>query len=930
MWHTDGTKVAKKVTHQFYTPNRGELGSMPCGKKDIYGNDVYIVPGMDQKKEYDTKSAFAGPHNYLCEIDIDFRTRFLENYYSKSEEPRFKMTDFNVCYLDIEVESGDRFPTAKIAAERVNCVTIYMSKEKKYYVYGLEKDIKPETYNKLKSINAEYICCPTEKHLITWLFTKIGKSDVDIITGWNTDYFDNPFLIRRAEILGINPKILSRLPTQHQSAYEDKRTRMLKIGGTENLDYYKLYKSFSRGERDDYKLDTIGKFEVNDEKAPLPDGYQSYKNYWDDYVWYNIKDVELLVKIDAKKRFVETTIGACAEANVPFSAIFESKKMLVGFVLKFLHKKGLVMPPLKEHESRTFPGAYVYSTPGYYQYLVSYDYRSMYPSIMMGANVSPETKVTFPIDHVFTPEEEEYVKTLVKSPWDAWGTKKIYYRKDIDGIVPEVVKILFDGRTELKNLMKEAKKEGNIADAEYYDMKQQAYKLFGNSLYGLLGNSHFQLYDLDNSASITAYGVDLITGTIVDLVKYMETEFVNDPRYEKVFGAKPKLSKELFGSYINESGQKVYNRISHGDTDSFFVKYEDIYQEFGQNIDKHIEVLVFKGSDLVSKSRFDLPDGELASKQQFNKMCHEYIEEWTDMKNERKKSIFVDGLIIDGEYRVIYNKFGLTDYSRIIDAALMEDKLDEIMQKYQSKWNYMHDTIFLKREKCIMQAIVVAKKKYICLTESNEDSRYYEKGTLTPKLDYAVTGMEIIRSSTTPFSRKHIQGIIDVMLDGMDKNRTRDAYLEVKKLFFDVVRSENAYDICIPSGVGSDPPDYNYWSQLSSEQQKIDRLDWRVKCGMIWNHLIETDPVLSKEFYEPIHESSKAKFINITPNNEYGANKVAFTGREVPPRLLEIFNVNWESQWTTTYGNAMGKLFSSVGWSTDLENDERDTMMELF
>jgi DNA polymerase elongation subunit (family B) len=931
VWHGKGsTPVVKKVKHQFYTPNRGEMGAIPSGKKDIYGNDMYIVPGVDHKQEMDIKSRFSGPHNYLSEIDIDYRTRFLEDYYKGVDEIRFDIDDFNVGFIDIEVESGKRFPTPKRAAERVNCVTLYLSAEKKYYVYGLEKDLKPETYAKLRTINAEYIKCPTEGHLLTWLFSKIGTSNVDILTGWNSSGYDQPFLMKRAEIIGVDPKLMSRLPKAHQKCYEDKRTRNLVIGGTECLDYLKLFKQFSRGERDDYKLDTIGKEIVGEQKAPLPDGYQSYKNYWDDYVWYNIKDVELVVQIDKDQRLIETVIGACSEARVPFSHIFESKKILVGFLLNFLHKRGLVMPPLKENESKKFPGAYVYSTPGYYEELVSYDYRSMYPSIMMGANISPETKVTFDIDHVFTPEEEEYVKTLVKSPWDAWGTKKIYYRKDIEGIVPQVVKILFDGRTELKKEMKSLLKLGKTKEAEYYDMKQQAYKIFGNSLYGLLGNSFFQLYDLDNSASVTAYGVDLITSTIEDLVHYFENDFENDERYFNVFGEKPTLDRNLFGSYINESGQTVYNRISHGDTDSFFVKYSDIYPPYGKHHGKDVEVYVFKDNELVSKQRFDLDTREHDSKVHFNRMCNEFISDWSETDNERKKKMFIEGIVFgDNGYRVIYSRFTLTDYSRVIDAALMEDKLDEIMQVYQNKWNYLHDTIFLKREKCIKKAIVQAKKKYICKTESNEDIRYYKKGSDEPILKYAVTGLEIVRSSTTPFARERIQYLIDIMLDDLDKKRSRDELLKIKEEFFEITRSDNPYDICIPSGVGSDPPEYSYWMSLTDEQRKAVKLDWRVKSAMVWNHLIETDPILSEMTLEPIAESSKAKFIKVATNS-YGISKLAFVGKEPPKRLLELFHIDWDNQWKTTYGDTMGRLFEAVGWSANLEADERDVMMELY
>ena len=108
-------------------------------------------------------------------------------------------------------------------------------------------------------------------------------------------------------------------------------------------------------------------------------------------------------------------------------------------------------------------------------------------------------------------------------------------------------------------------------------------------------------------------------------------------------------------------------------------------------------------------------------------MCTEFDPEWGSYDVDKKRKMFAQGMVTvensggdycDEDYRIIYNRYTLTDYSRILDSVLMEDTLNDIMQKYQSKWNYMHDTIYLKREKCIKKAIVQAKKKYICQTEN--------------------------------------------------------------------------------------------------------------------------------------------------------------------------------------------------------------------
>lgn len=932
MWYEDGTRKAYKVKHRFFTPNFGEYNSVPCGMHDIYGKEMFECV-VDGRTEAELRAKHMGSYNHLSEIDVDFRTRWLQNNYEDYDDIRFESKNFNICYLDIEVASRGRFPAADKAECPVNCVTIHFSKTGEYFTFGLNRPIKSETVAKLAERNCEYINCKTEKELLDNLFKAIGGGNVDVLTGWNSDFYDIPYLVNRSKQLDVDIRQLSRLPDKYKQVYMSKRDNTLKIAGTEVIDFLTLYRKFTFSERDNYKLDTIGEIEVGERKAELPDGYKSWIDYWDDWVWYNFKDVELMEKIENKRRMFETTIGACSEARVPLGAIFESKKMLVGFMLNFLHKKGIVMPPLKENEREWFPGAYVYSTPGFYELLVSYDYRSMYPSIMMGANISPETKVTFGIDEVVP---EDVLKTLVRSPWTANGTRQVFYRHDTPGIIPEVVKILFDGRTVFKDLKKQYEKEGNEDEASYYDMKQQTYKILGNSLYGLLGNPYFQFYDIDNSASITAFGRELIITTIKELNDYIEDEIWKDDKYFNAFGQHAKIDEKLTGTYKNQDGDLCYRRMSHGDTDSFFVKYEDIYAPFMDKVGKDVTIYVTNDSKIIHNNEFRWASSEeqkIALKSDglnvmdedrartaFNYYCSEYCESWANLPEEIQEKAFKDGLFQDGEYRVIINKWTLTDYCRVLDAVLMEDKLAEIMQRFSDTWNFYENTLYLKREKCIHKAIVTAKKKYICQVESNEDVKY-EKGK------FSVTGLEIVRSSTTPFARERILNLIQALLDDRDKGRMREKYLEVKAEFWEHIHNNDLYNISIPSGVKHQPPRWDEYVNWPEEARKS--VDWRLRSASVWNHLIETDVVLKEGAYEPIFEGSKVKFIKVAPN-QYGINSIAYIGNKCPDRLMEVFTPNWEEQWLKTFAQTMDRLYDAIGWGKNFENDERDLMVSLF
>lgn len=803
------------------------------------------------------------------------------------------------------------------------------SKAGSFYI----NDDHTEAYIKMRSIDHNGSCemmdLSTDSHYFTYNSTHVH----------NCDRFDLPYLYNRGTKLGINHKLLSRLPPNLASVYIGKQDNQLKISATECIDYLLLYKKFTNKERDNYKLDTIGLIEVQERKAPLPDGYQSYIKYWDEFVWYNFKDCELMVKIEAKRRIFESAVAACAEARVPFGAIFEAKKMLVGFIVNYLHKRNIVMPPLRENARETFPGAYVYSTPGYYEDLVSYDYRSMYPSIMMGANISPETKITFPIDYVLSDAEK---KLYVRSPWTRNGKVQVYYRRDIVGIVPDVVRVLFDGRTELKKMMKKCKKAGKTDDAVYYDMKQQAYKLFGNSLYGLLGNPYFQFYDIDNSASVTAFGVHLIQATIKRLVHYFEYDFEKLDKFNEMFGFYPSLDRKLFGSFYTEKeetfefdeedenneefkGSTVYRRMSHGDTDSFFVKYADIYAPYKSFVGKQVGVVVFDGNKMLSNQSFTI-ENEQKCKQLFNNMCKEHISYWNDAEVDVKRRAFSEGILFDGTKRVIYNRYLLTDFCRILDAGIMEDKLSEIMLDYANYWNYKENTLFLKREKCIIQAIVTAKKKYICYVESNEDEKYLDKKTFALVPNFAITGLEIVRSSSTPFTREHILGLVKDLFKDSDRLVMMERYLAIKKAFYQHVHDKDYYAICIPSGIKTTPPKWDEYIEWPVDKKKS--VDWRGRAGSVWNYLIETDPVLSKISLEPVFESSKVKFIKVRPN-QYGLKSIAFVGDACPERLLELFTPDWDEQWVKGFAQTMDRLFTAVYGSKNFEKDQREQMCDM-
>ena len=298
--------------------------------------------------------------------------------------------------------------------------------------------------------------------------------------------------------------------------------------------------------------------------------------------------------------------------------------------------------------------------------------------------------------------------------------------------------------------------------------------------------------------------------------------------------------------------------------------------------------------------------------------------------------MFADGIVQDGDVRIIYNRYRMTDFCRMFDAVALEEKLDEFMLAYAQQWNYFVNELFLKREKCIHKAIVTAKKKYICLVESMEDIVYLDKGhkengkwikgTLEVKPEFAITGLEIVRSSTTLFSRERMMDMVTLMLNTMDKKVVRDRLLEMKREYYELVKKNDFTHLSCPSGVKEEPPTLAEMYRMPKEQ--LARVDWRRRAAAVWNYLIEFDPVLSQFPYEPIAAGDKMKFVK-KADTLYGVTVICYTGDEMPPHLLELFTPDWEKHWKMSVAQVLGRLFKAVGWPEELEFDESEAVKNL-
>jgi DNA polymerase elongation subunit (family B) len=467
----------------------------------------------------------------LFESDINPDMRVLVDMYTDSDDISI---GHRKMYFDIEVEVTEGFPDPKKADNKIYSIAVYDDVTDEYFCYVLGEG--KDNYN-TNNIFVEFFS--RESALLNSFFVKYNEIKPTIISGWNVDGFDVPYLYNRTvKVLGKD--IANMLSPIHQVNWRDWQSRYI-IAGVSCLDYLILYKRFTFIQKSSYRLDDIAKEEVGDAKI----GYEGtlndlYETDIQKFIDYNINDVKLIKKLDDKLDFITIARGICHLGHVPYEDILYSSRYLEGAILTYLKKIGVIAPNRdpkgKELIGRDekIIGAYVQEPKrGKHDWVYDLDVTSMYPCIIMSLNISPETK----IGKVIGWDAKQYVKGVKKTYTIEMGGKEcgkftteefqkffgknevsisangILYRNDKKGLIPTVLTTWFDKRVEYRKLMKKFGDAGDNDKYEYFKRRQHIQKIVLNSLYGVLGLPIFRFYDTDNAEAVTTTGQLLIKYT---------------------------------------------------------------------------------------------------------------------------------------------------------------------------------------------------------------------------------------------------------------------------------------------------------------------------------------------------------------------------------------------------------------------------------
>jgi DNA polymerase elongation subunit (family B) len=471
----------------------------------------------------------------LFESDVNVDTRTLIDLYGDSDEVS---VNHRLAVIDIEVETKGGYPNMTTFNQPLTAIAVYDGTKKHYFCFVLDE---LELVKNVDEPDRTVRSFKTEEELILAFLDCWESIGPTIATGWNTDGFDFTYLFGRIAKM-IDEKTASRL-SPIGICYFNKFKNKMTIAGVNCLDYLLLYRRYSQKNLPNYRLDTVAKEELNMGKVEYEGDLNELKRTdIKKFIEYNIRDIQLIVMLDDKMKFIELAMSICHVCHVGYEEFHVSSRFLEGAVLTYLRRNDLVAPnKVFEREDETnsfggdddadekFEGAYVKDPiVGRHEWVCSADINSLYPSVMMTLNISPETK----IGKIDGWDTDKYVrgemvevnfageihsiadfKQLIIDNNLSVSANGVIYDQSKKGCLPEIMKFWFAQRLEFKSKMKGCEIAGDKEGVVTWKRRQQVQKILLNSIYGCVGMKGWRFFDLDNAEAVTLTGQSIIKAT---------------------------------------------------------------------------------------------------------------------------------------------------------------------------------------------------------------------------------------------------------------------------------------------------------------------------------------------------------------------------------------------------------------------------------
>jgi DNA polymerase elongation subunit (family B) len=828
------------------------------------------VSAVDRIRDWKDTSYF--------EKDVDRTTRLLvDQYFESDETPK----SHNIVYLDIECEILGALTEESIkqALAKITALALYDNNSKKYYCLVLdETGTMKEAHDDAK----EVIPYTSESELLHGFLDKWYQLDPTIVTGWNSMFFDIPYMYYRiSKVLGNDvAKTLSPINKIKITPYSEQP---VSIGGVAHLDYMLLFKKFITKQEPSYRLGDIGTKYVKLGKIEYDGSLDNlFREDVDKFIDYNVRDVEIIVELEKKLKFIELTITICHLCHTDYEQIYLSTMLNEGAILTYLKRKGIVSPnkpttmnpALKdlsvkkakwEYEQGNitkeeleeiiflaeYAGGYLKDpVPGLYEWVIDLDFTSLYPSIIRSLNMGIETLVGRVVNggkfdnqwslkelkqmdpnKVVVIEKIKKDRTIATSQITVGGlidiiesndliisAPGVIFRKDKSSIVCEILSDWFAKRQEYKGLMKKAYKSGNKELGDFYNSRQHAYKIKLNDVYGVFAINGWRYTD----------GNKFISKAITLSGQRLTQESI-----------------KFVNIWLNEQlGTDGKDYIVTSDTDSLFIQVKDLI--------------------LARKPELATADQET--------IVQEVLKVATEIQ------------------------------------SLANNHLNTLVQelfniKFPDEPHYFE----LKQEVVLDRGYFAGKRRYAMHIVNKE-------GVTVDELD--VKGLDLMKSNFPPIFRKFGEHIINEIMFGREKTSIDKQILD----FRTSIRTVDWKTILKPTGlkkmreyIASPPMIGDIFSRLGKG------CPINTKAAIYYNDILRFKK-LDKKY--PTFQIGDKMFIAYLKDNPYRIDVVGFNGYNDPPEIMEFIEkyIDRDGLFDSVMKNKLESLYSDLGWGAVVLN----------
>jgi len=794
------------------------------------------------------------------EKDVDKDTRLLVDFYYESDEtPSYH----NLVYLDIECEiAGALTPeNIKDPKGKITSVALYDNNSKKYYCLILdEKQLMDEA----KSESKEVIPYKSERELLDGFLEIWEKLDPTIISGWNSEFFDIPYLYYR-----IN-KVLGQDMGNYLSPIQKVKTKIVQtknglaehviVAGLNHLDYMNLFKKFITKQEPSYALGTIGEKYVKLGKIEYQGSLDKlFREDVDKFIEYNIRDVEIIVELEKALKFIELTVTIAHLCHTTYEQIYYSTVLNDGAILTYLKRKGIVSPnkpttynPGLKEIKEEYAGGYLKDpVPGLYEWVIDLDFTSLYPSIIRSLNMGIETLVgrvvnTGKFDNQWSLRELKKMdpnkmveiekvkkdRRLVRSEIKVKhliglieegdlliSAPGVIFRKDKSSVVCEILADWFAKRQEYKSLMKKAYKvDKDPVMGEFYNKRQHAYKIKLNDVYGVFAINGWRYTDGHKfiSKAITLTGQRLTQESIKFVNEWMNTEL----------------------------GTKDKDYIVTSDTDSLFIQTK--------------ELILQRNPELANGTQEEIVQAVLKVATEIQKLAN------------------------DNLHTLVQELFNV---------------------KYPDEPHYFE----LKQEVVLDRGYFAGKRRYAMHIVNKE-------GVPTDELD--MKGLDLMKSNFPPLFRKFGEHILNEIMFGTKKSSIDAQVLE----FRESLRTVGWEQILKPTGlkkmqeyIASGPTAGEIFSKLGL------KCPINTKAAIYYNDLLRFKGLDKKH---PTFQIGDKMYIGYLKENPYRIDVIGFNGHSDPPEIMEFIEkyIDRDGLFDSVMKNKLESIYSDLGWGMPVFN----------